>query len=86
MMCLGAMINVGIDTIVVAQADTWIGTLNLLLHGDYYRHKQQGMTIITGVIAEESQLLLKEYVRRSGVRQHLASAINESAEVKSTKP
>ena len=36
MMCLGAIINVGIDSIVIARPDPDIGALELLPHGEYY--------------------------------------------------
>ena len=70
MMCLGAIINSGIDKIVFGVSDAWVGGLCLLPHGDYYRAKTASFTIVGGVLAEESQAMLNEYVRRTGFRAH----------------
>jgi tRNA(adenine34) deaminase len=72
MMCLGAIVNVGIDTIVIAAKDSHVGALDLLQHSAYYQRKLGGMSIVTGILMEESQVLLDEYVRRTGWRPHLA--------------
>ncbi len=73
MMCLGAIINVGIGSVVIAAADSYVGALNLLDGGDYYRMKSGKLQVERGFMAEESQALLNEYVRRTGGRAHLAS-------------
>jgi tRNA(adenine34) deaminase len=72
MMCLGAIVSVAIDTIVIAAPDSHVGALNLLPHSPYYRRKLEGMSIVTGVLDAESQTLLNEYVRKTGWRPHLA--------------
>ena len=72
MMCLGAIINVGIESIVVARPDPDIGGLQLLPHADYYNFKRGRMSVVMGFCAAESQALLSEYVRRTGARKHLA--------------
>ena len=72
MMCLGAIVNVAIDKVVIAAPDSYVGALNLLPHGAYYRRKLEGMSIVTGVLEAESQALLDEYVRKTGWRPHLA--------------
>ena len=74
MMCLGAIINVGIDSIVIARPDPDIGALELLPHGEYYNFKRGRMQVVSGYMQAESQALLTEYVRRTGVRKHLASS------------
>ena len=73
MMCLGAIINVGIERLVIAAPDGAVGALGLLPHGEYYRYKRGRMDLVTGVLQTESQALLNEYVRRTGLRSHLAS-------------
>ena len=73
MMCLGAIINAGIQSIVVAAADPLVGALSLLAAGAYYRKKSQTLRLTTGFMAVESQALLNEYVRRTGARTHLAA-------------
>jgi len=72
MMCLGAIVNVAIDTVFIAAPDSHVGALNLLPHSAYYRRKLEGMRIVTGVLEAESQALLSEYVRMTGWRPHLA--------------
>ena len=72
MMCLGAIVNVAIDKVVIAAQDSHVGALNLLPHGSYYRRKLEGMSIVTGILEAESQALLNEYVRKTGWRPHLA--------------
>lgn len=74
MMCLGAIINVGIDSIVIARPDPDIGALELLPHGEYYNFKRGRMQVVSGYMQAESQALLTEYVRRTGVRKHLAAS------------
>ena len=74
MMCLGAIINVGIESIVIARPDPDIGALRLLPHGEYYEYKRGRMEVVSGYMQAESQALLTEYVRRTGVRQHLAAS------------
>ena len=74
MMCLGAIINVGIESIVIARPDPDIGALRLLPHGEYYEYKRGRMQVVSGYMQAESQALLTEYVRRTGVRQHLAAS------------
>ena len=73
MMCLGAIINVGIRSVVVAAADPWVGALSMLAASEYYRKKAATLHLCTGFMAVESQALLNEYVRRTGARRHLAS-------------
>lgn len=73
MMCLGAIINVGIESIVIARPDPDVGALRLLPHADYYAYKHSRLQVITGFMQAEAQALLTEYVRRTGVRQHLAA-------------
>lgn len=73
MMCLGAIINVGIEALVVAAPDKYVGALPLLSHGEYYELKRSRLRLVTGILAAESQALLNEYVRRTGFRAHLAS-------------
>lgn len=75
MMCLGAIINVGIDSLIIGAADTWVGALGLLPHGDYYRYKAASLVVSKGFMVQESQALLNEYVQCKGIRQHLASEI-----------
>ena len=75
MMCLGAIVNVAIDKVVIASQDSHVGALNLLPHGAYYRRKLEGMSIVTGVLEAESQALLNEYVRKTGWRPHLARGV-----------
>lgn len=70
MMCLGAIINVGIDSLVIASADRHVGALRLLPHAEYYDHKRGRLSVTSGFMADESQALLAEYVRRTGLRQH----------------
>lgn len=72
MMCLGAIINVGIQSIVVGATDSPMGALRLLPHGQYYRAKGSTLQLTTGFVADECQALLDEYVRRTGHRTHLA--------------
>lgn len=74
MMCLGAIINVGIESIVIARPDPDIGALKLLPHAEYYEYKRGGMEVVSGYMVAESQALLSEYVRRTGVRPHLAAS------------
>ena len=74
MMCLGAIINVGIESLVIARPDPDIGGLQLLRHAEYYEFKRGRMNVVSGYMNAESQALLSEYVRRTGVRQHLASS------------
>lgn len=73
MMCLGAIINVGIQSIVVGAADSLVGALGLLPHGQYYSAKGRTLQLTTGFMADECQALLDEYVRRTGHRKHLAA-------------
>ena len=73
MMCLGAMINVGIESLVIAASDGLVGALGLLSHGEHYEYKRGRLSLITGILASESQELLNDYVRRTGFRAHLAS-------------
>ena len=73
MMCLGAIINVGIESVVVGAADKYCGAISLLSMGDYYKYKGSRLKLVTGFMAEESQELLNEYVRRTGIRAHLAT-------------
>ena len=79
MMCLGAIINVGIESIVVARPDPDIGGLQLLPHVEYYNFKRGRMNVVTGYMATESQVLLSEYVRRTGLRSHLAASVASPA-------
>jgi tRNA(adenine34) deaminase len=72
MMCLGAIINVGIEALVVGARDPEVGALDLLPHGPYYERKRGRLDLVTGMLADESQELLNEYVRRTGMRRHLA--------------
>lgn len=72
MMCLGAIINVGIEALVIARADPDVGALQLLPYAEYYNHKRGRLSVTSGFMAAESQALLAEYVRRTGVRKHLA--------------
>jgi tRNA(adenine34) deaminase len=71
LMCLGAIINVGIESIVIARPDPDIGALSLLPHGAYYEFKRSRLGIVSGFMADESQALLTEYVGRTGLRKHL---------------
>lgn len=73
MMCLGAIVNVGIESVVIGQADEYVGALPLMPHGEYYAYKLGRMQLVRGFMAAESQALLDEYVRRTGKRAHLAS-------------
>jgi len=72
MMCLGAIVNVGIESLVIGAPDRLVGALSLLAHGEYYAQKLSRIQILSGVMASESQTLLNEYARRTGLRQHLA--------------
>lgn len=72
MMCLGAIVNVGIESLVIGSADPDVGALQLLPHGAYYAAKRGRLNVTAGFMATESQALLAEYVRRTGLRMHLA--------------
>ena len=74
MMCLGAIINVGIESLVVGRADPDIGALQLLGYVEYYEYKRTRMQVVGGYMAQESQALLTEYVTRTGLRKHLAAS------------
>ena len=74
MMCLGAIVNVGIESLVIGRPDPDVGALELLPHGTYYETKRRRLSIETGYMASESQALLAEYVRRTGLRRHLDAA------------
>jgi tRNA(adenine34) deaminase len=71
MMCLGAIINVGINRIIFAAPDPLVGAASLLSAIQYYRAK--GVQLLGDVMRTESQALLDEYVKRTGFRRHLAS-------------
>ena len=71
MMCLGAIVNVGIHRIVFAAPDPLVGASSLLSAIEYYRSK--GVQLVGDVMRAESQALLDEYVKRTGFRRHLAS-------------
>ena len=71
MMCLGAIVNVGITRVVFGARDRLVGATGLLPHGDYYRRK--GLDLVSGVSAAESQALINEYVRRTGRRAHMST-------------
>lgn len=73
MMCLGAIINVGIQSVVVGASDSLVGAFELLPAGEYYRKKHDQLKLVTGFMASESHALLNEYVRRTGWRPHLAT-------------
>ncbi len=73
MMCLGAIINVGIQSIVAGAADPLVGATNLLPFSEYYRRKGNTLQLVSGFMADESQALLNEYVRKTGLRAHLAT-------------
>ena len=72
MMCLGAIVNVGIESLVIGRLDPDVGALELLPHGTYYAAKHARLSVTTGFMARESQALLTAYVRRTGRRPHLA--------------
>ncbi len=72
MMCLGAIVNVGIEALVVGAPDQLVGALNLMRHGEYYEQKLASFQLLSGVLAADSQALLNEYVARTGLRKHLA--------------
>jgi len=71
MMCLGAIVNVGIDRVVFAATDPLVGASTLLSSSEYYQTK--GLQLVGGVLRAQSQALLDEYVARTGFRRHLAS-------------
>lgn len=71
MMCMGAIVNSGITRVVFAVRDPLVGVADLLPQIDYTRRKN--MDLVEGVLREESQALLDEYVRRTGARAHIAS-------------
>jgi tRNA(adenine34) deaminase len=73
MMCLGAMVNVGIQDLVVGAPDPLVGALGLLPFSGYYREKHAALQLTTGYMSGESQALLDEYVRRTGTRRHLGA-------------
>jgi tRNA(adenine34) deaminase len=73
MMCLGAIINVGIQTIVTGAAAPLVGAIGLLPHNDYYKRKESALQLVSGFMAEESQALLNDYVLKTGLRAHLAT-------------
>lgn len=73
MMCLGAIINVGIQSIVIGAADPLVGAIGVLPFNDYYRRKGSTLQLVTAFMAEESQALLNDYVRKTGLRAHLAT-------------
>ncbi|WP_425258450.1 nucleoside deaminase [Rubrivivax sp. RP6-9] len=74
MMCLGAMINAGIESLVIARPDPDMGALRLLPHAEYYDFKRRRLNVTSGFMASEAQALLTEYVRRTGLRRHLSDA------------
>ena len=71
MMCLGAIVNVGINRIIFAVPDPLVGAFLLLSSIEYYRSK--GIQLVGGVMRADSQALFDEYFRRTGFRRHLAS-------------
>lgn len=73
MMYLGAIINAGIQTLIVAAEDPLVGALSLLPAGQYYREKASHLKVHRGCMAAESQALLNAYVRKTGGRRHLAT-------------
>ncbi len=75
MMCLGAIINVGIHSLVIGAADSLVGAINLLPFGEYYERKRSTLQVVRGFMAGDSQALLNEYVRRTGLRAHLAADV-----------
>ena len=74
MMCLGAIINVGINSIVIGASDSHVGAINLLQFGEYYREKSKSLRITSGYMAEDCQALLDQYVRFTGLRNHLSKS------------
>ncbi len=40
----------------------------------YYEYKRGRMQVVSGYMQTESQALLTDYVRRTGLRQHLAAS------------
>lgn len=72
MMCLGAIVNVGITRIVYGASDPWVGATALLAHGPYYAGKQ--IEISAGVLEDRCLDLLDLYAQRTGQRRHLARA------------
>lgn len=71
MMCLGAIVNVGIDRVVFGVTDPVVGASTLLSSIGYYRTKR--LELVGDVMRAESQALLDDYVARTGLRRHLAS-------------
>ena len=71
MMCMGAIVNSGITRVVFGVRDPVVGVADLLPKIDYTRRKN--MNLVEGVLREESQALLDEYVLRTGARAHIAS-------------
>ena len=71
MMCLGAIVNVGIARVVFGAFDRRVGATGLLPHGNYYRRK--GLEIVSGLAADDNRALINEYVRRTGLRAHMSS-------------
>jgi tRNA(adenine34) deaminase len=71
MMCLGAIVNAGISTVAIGAIDSYVGATGLLAHSAYYRSKQ--LKVMSGILQLECQALLDEYVRTTGLRQHLST-------------
>ncbi len=74
MICLGAIIKLGIDAWVIARADPDIVGLRLLPHAAYHDSKRSRLQVLPGYRAAESQALLAAYLRRMGLRRHLGEA------------
>ncbi|WP_418318911.1 hypothetical protein [Piscinibacter sakaiensis] len=57
----------------MASPDRHVGAPCLTPQRGYYRYKASRMRLISCVLEARAQALLDEYVRRTGLRQHLAA-------------
>ncbi len=69
MMCLGAIIYAQFARLVVAAPAPKVGSLHFLQINSTYKERAPDIEI--GVLKEESRNLLKEYVKKTGLRKDL---------------
>lgn len=69
MMCLGAIINLQINRLVIAKSHPGIGAVGLAESLSYYSSRLP--KVDRGLREKESYELIVEYVRRTGLRQDL---------------
>jgi len=68
-MCAGAIVNTGIKNIVYASKDRYVGALEPLQSLNYYQYKLSHVK--SGILADQAQTLLNEYVDKNNYRVHL---------------